>query len=572
MFPSKIFKRVAATVTATAMYFASVPVASALTDENVSNITNSGAVFCNGRDVQCFKDVGDEVRVEYTLQFSNGVSSSDRGHTARGKAIAVPSVIEDLKLEVVSVPSFPQPDGEYEFPGDEAFYQMTPEGGIEPIILNEELKIRTHVFGPRPDNEYYWDWYDPTDPDGTMDNHETELSTGDTIEVEHYPGEGLFAQADDDISYNPDEMDEKDRPRIIGLDGQTFKIDDEYLRDTELANASMGAMERKYPYDLIQLNTPARPGITTLKLSGTVTTKSERAYLPIRVRNVYWKCSQEGGGSGSYEEGCQALAEYQWGRIESRLPRYSLTDQAITEDNVRNSTPHGLNGYNCSVNEDLSVTEGRPVLDRLGVDLAPRPLKYKIWDRYTNDELYEGTYDSYGDAYAKTFTLKANKAVQYHVAGYGVPEDGCDQSGVLIEKCSALPNGSSLEGPCGAAVAGVTVPLLLLIPLGVMVALQVPGFDKLDQQLDSALRIAKGEFLNGLGIDTGNFYEVAERADEQAARIAPLIGIGVGVLGAIAVALVAGSELTKSCGVTSAEVSSRLESSSVNGGRSSSRS
>ena len=207
------------------------------------------------------------------------------------------------------------------------------------------------------------------------------------------------------------------------------------------------------------------------------------------------------------------------------------------------------------------MTEGRPVLDRLGADLVPRPLPFKF-NGPSVEPIYEGTYSGFGEAYASVFTLKSNPDVQYHVAGYGVEDDGCDQSGVLIQKCDFVADGSSVKSPCGAAIAGVTLPMLLLIPLGVMSALRAPGFDKLDQQLDSALRIAQGEFLNGVGINPGNFYQVANNAGEQAARIAPLIGIAVGVLGAIAVAIVAGTELSKACELNTSGASSRKDASS----------
>lgn len=559
---SQLFRRIGAAVTSVAMCASSVSVAQALTDGNISNLTNSGLAFCNGRDVQCFKEVGDEVRVEYTIQFSNGVSSSDHGQTARGKAIAIPSVIENVELEVVSVSTFPQEDGEIGYPADESFYQMTPEGGIEPIVLNEELNIRTLEYGPDADEDSdYWEWRDPEDPNFAEEKQRTVLSTGDEIDVERYVGEDFFKAADYRFGLAVEDPAGVEELDVVGLNGMDLGTKEYYWDEGPLANISIGVMERKYPYDIIAMNAIPRPGITTLKLSGTVKTKSEQAYLPIRVRDSYWKCSQEGGGPGSYEEGCQSLAEYAWGRIESRLPRYSLDDQAVTQANIENSTPHGLNGYNCSVNEDLSVTEGRPVLDRLGADLVPRPLPFRF-NGPSVEPIYEGTYSGFGEAYASVFTLKSNPDVQYHVAGYGVEDDGCDQSGVLIQKCDFVADGSSVKSPCGAAIAGVTLPMLLLIPLGVMSALRAPGFDKLDQQLDSALRIAQGEFLNGVGINPGNFYQVANNAGEQAARIAPLIGIAVGVLGAIAVAIVAGTELSKACELNTSGASSRRDGSS----------
>uniref|UniRef100_K7DNE0 p53 apoptosis effector related to PMP-22 n=1 Tax=Pan troglodytes TaxID=9598 RepID=K7DNE0_PANTR len=39
----------------------------------------------------------------------------------------------------------------------------------------------------------------------------------------------------------------------------------------------------------------------------------------VQTSSLWWKCSQEGGGSGSYEEGCQSLMEYAWGRAAAAM-------------------------------------------------------------------------------------------------------------------------------------------------------------------------------------------------------------------------------------------------------------
>lgn len=45
-------------------------------------------------------------------------------------------------------------------------------------------------------------------------------------------------------------------------------------------------------------------------ISRTMLTSSDH----VQTASLFWKCSQEGGDSGSYEEGCQSLTDYGWGR------------------------------------------------------------------------------------------------------------------------------------------------------------------------------------------------------------------------------------------------------------------
>ena len=76
----------------------------------------------------------------------------------------------------------------------------------------------------------------------------------------------------------------------------------------------------KYPYDgymdstkvdLYTFGTRGNRGVVGLRVTFTVDDEQVRksSFIPVDVRNT-WKCSQEGDGPGSYEEGCQNLGEY----------------------------------------------------------------------------------------------------------------------------------------------------------------------------------------------------------------------------------------------------------------------
>ena len=577
-------------VTTTAMCLTAAPNANALKTDNVHNPGNSGGVNCNGKDVECFEKVGDKVEVEYTLQFNNGVLSSDHGQTARGRAVAFPSVLEDVKLELVSVPA----------QGD---IVVTPSGGVAVEQVNKEVPLKDATFDTGKE-----EWT----PDATGGNVDTHVKKQADFYATRLTADELFKE----VEYYREQN---------GQTGQVDVISSHTTSDdtSVLHNISIGSMRRDMPYDVLVFGTAPRAGITTLKLKGTVTTKSEKTYLPVRVRDVFWQCFQEGAGAGSDAEACKSLAELSWGRIESPLPEYSLEDQTVTDRVYRQHTEHGLNGApQCSVTTDLSVSEGREVLDRIGADVTPR--------------------QSFGDKYVEEFTLKANPTVTYLVGGFGVMEDGCDQAGILVQKCdftlekqpdgsvivifninnvtnvsikesgykteqrpdgtwiitttdgkpvtgnvtlnynvggkqyskvinittnnnSTLSSGnqlssgkgqagegSSVDGKCIASIVGLTAPLLLLIPLGILSQVQIPGFEHVHVQLNEAMRAINDEAQRTFGIHDADrsrrANSLAEQAQAAAAQAGPMIGAAAGALGAVAVALTLGDLAMRACG------------------------
>ena len=586
----RALKAAVVAVTTAAMCLTAAPNANALKTDNVHNPGNSGGVNCNGKDVECFEKVGDKVEVEYTLQFNNGVLSSDHGQTARGRAVAFPSVLEDVKLELVSVPA----------QGD---IVVTPSGGVAVEQVNKEVPLKDATFDTGKE-----EWT----PDATGGNVDTHVKKQADFYATRLTADELFKE----VEYYREQN---------GQTGQVDVISSHTTSDdtSVLHNISIGSMRRDMPYDVLVFGTAPRAGITTLKLKGTVTTKSEKTYLPVRVRDVFWQCFQEGAGAGSDAEACKSLAELSWGRIESPLPEYSLEDQTVTDRVYRQHTEHGLNGApQCSVTTDLSVSEGREVLDRIGADVTPR--------------------QSFGDKYVEEFTLKANPTVTYLVGGFGVMEDGCDQAGILVQKCdftlekqpdgsvivifninnvtnvsikesgykteqrpdgtwiitttdgkpvtgnvtlnynvggkqyskvinittnnnSTLSSGnqlssgkgqagegSSVDGKCIASIVGLTAPLLLLIPLGILSQVQIPGFEHVHVQLNEAMRAINDEAQRTFGIHDADrsrrANSLAEQAQAAAAQAGPMIGAAAGALGAVAVALTLGDLAMRACG------------------------
>lgn len=385
--------------------------AQALLSDNVHNSGAGGMVNCNGGDI-CVEKVGDEVQVSYEIQFGNILHSSDHGQTATGSLIAFPSVIQNPKLEVVSTSI----EGKRINPSlhIDGFPTHTFKKPVDVPLLTED-ELETADLNPVKSNVGFTlkDEGDPQDDASYVSKFENDEYRFAT----HVKGEELVEKFKDGYEKykqkNPGES-VAGNGKIITYDAWnrvTSSRDSKVVDDHSLPD--YGAMEVDYPYDYLLFNNDSL-GVTTYRLTGTVKTESDLAYLPIRAKQGLWKCTRE-GLLGGYEAGCQSLAEYEWGRNRDVLPRYSLENDDVTRNNLKNDTEDGLHGsLKCAVTEDL----GR--YDLIGADVRPRDL---------------GGSSSWGAKYTQTFTPHANRAVTYYVGAYGVAEDGCDQAGVKISIC-----------------------------------------------------------------------------------------------------------------------------------------
>lgn len=383
--------------------------AQALLSDNVHNSGAGGMVNCNGGDI-CVEKVGDEVQVSYEIQFGNILHSSDHGQTATGSLIAFPSVIQNPKLEVVSTSI----EGKRINPSlhIDGFPTHTFKRPVD-VPLLEEDELKAAKLSPGESNVGFTlrDENNPQDDASYVSKFDNDNSRFAT----HVKGEEIVARYKDEYEKFKQENPGKNFPgngKVITYDAWRKAVDGgSVVRDLPLSD--YGAMEVDYPYDYLLFNNDSL-GVTTYRLTGTVKTESDLAYLPIRAKQGLWKCSQE-GNLGGYNAGCQSLADYEWGRNRDVLPRYSLENDDVTRSNLKNNTEDGLHGsLKCAVTEDL----GR--YDLIGADVRPRDL---------------GGSSSWGAKYTQTFTLHANPAVTYLTGAYGVAEDGCDQAGVKISIC-----------------------------------------------------------------------------------------------------------------------------------------
>lgn len=416
--------------------------------DEAKNIYNAGGGLtnCNGGDV-CVKKVGDELEVSYEVQFNNIVKSSDHGQTARGSMIAFPSVIKDPKLEVVSTSIEHGDDSDY----DTA--RKANKDNPYPIHkFDKPVEVPTHSFDNLEKEGKEWERGNVS---FRVNKGDDEKNDSSYKKYSSYSGEKGEKTGKEDGKWVDNDADffaahasgekiaqyakdfkaevEKDKGKYgdilsdTGIDQGKIKnsgyIDDTPEKPKDMiaveGTQDIGAMPLDSPYDYFLFHNNSL-GVQTYRITGKVKTESDLAYLPIRAKQNFWKCSQE-GGFGNYEEGCQSLMEYAWGRTNDTLPSYSLKNDEVTKRNVRKDGPNGLHG-----SLQCATTKENNKLDWIDDDEPVRNVDGNPSSAYK---------------YAQTFTLSAHPEVDYFVGGFGTKEDGCDQAGIKISLCQESDDG-----------------------------------------------------------------------------------------------------------------------------------
>ena len=427
--------------------------------EKASHVHNSGSggiTNCTS-DGFCTKKVGDEIEVSYEVQLGNIMRSSDHGQTARGSIIAFPSVIENPKLEVVST--------SIEYGGDKDLETMKKSSKDNPYPVHtfdkpveiptydaKELEEKNKKWqegniafqvaegkDPKDDSSYNPKIHKDKDRDGKETPRTEQFAAyvdGQDIADKH---KGLVKKIKDSGKWDDFKKNSHlkyDVENIINgnnydlyVSASTYTGDknDDNVFDNENMWALGGSndvamgMYADSPYDFYFFNNDSL-GVQTFRITGKVKTESDLAYLPIRAKQGFWKCSLE-GGFGGYEEGCQSLMEYAWGRTNDILPKYSLKNDEVTKENIKHDTKDGLhNSLQCAVTKET----GRN--DWIGEDDPVREL--------------DGT-TSWGKKYYDTFTLSyrssdpKSKQPDYFFLSADMNEDSCDQAGLTISLCEA---------------------------------------------------------------------------------------------------------------------------------------
>lgn len=197
--------------------------------DNVDNYAaGSGAINCRGGDT-CVEKIGDTAEVEWTIQATNAVQSSDGAWTSGQPVILVPEVVKNLSVTIDALP-------------DRTAYQEMVQENTEPSQDGSNVEPASY-----PAKEV--------------------KAAGRIVEVAEYP----YPQSE--ITNNLD--DGADKWGIVKIDSV---LGDE-------APSGSGWDAYAVPAD--------GGGIVTLTLKGEVTVESEDTYIPIRVTNSTWNCLLE---------------------------------------------------------------------------------------------------------------------------------------------------------------------------------------------------------------------------------------------------------------------------------------
>ena len=120
------------------------------------------------------------------------------------------------------------------------------------------------------------------------------------------------------------------------------------------------------------------------------------------------------------------------------------------------------------------------------------------------------------------------------------------ESGNRVEQ-----QGSSaeLDGKCIAGIVGLTAPLLLAIPLGILSQVQIPGLEGVSAQINGAIQQANDQIQRGLGIyDEDRAQRAAGIQGAFSIENPQMLGMAAGALGAISLGLLAVDGVMRACG------------------------
>ena len=117
--------------------------------------------------------------------------------------------------------------------------------------------------------------------------------------------------------------------------------------------------------------------------------------------------------------------------------------------------------------------------------------------------------------------------------------------------CIRDRKGSSaeLDGKCIAGIVGLTAPLLLAIPLGILSQVQIPGLEGVSAQINGAIQDANTRIQQGLGIYNADRAQRAAGIQGAFSIENPeQLGMAAGALGAISLGLLAVDGVMRACG------------------------
>lgn len=395
-----------------------------------SLIKGSGAVNCSPGEA-CIEPETKTAHVEYKVQFLGpGVTSWDHGQTSgRGGEVAIPNVLKNVKVTLDTF--YPSSEGTE---NKELDLEVIDVGASLPIYAHDESNLVGYLTERKYKNRSHY--YPSNNVKDYLPNVPVIISSFDDV-MEEREVDGMSGIVGE----------ERNKYAMRDLPEFAYTTLSGEIQTYDTANAEL--------YNYLTIS-PEVKGLYTYTISGDVEVDSdiEEIYLPFRAEQKGWKCSQEGGGVGSYNEGCQSLKDYFWG-YTGDLPYYNLNDKKANADLAARNTPNGLSG-----NPYCAVTRETGRADLIGDDVSPAVLnrsltifRKSLYDHYIEEGyLFDRPFSNHlhttynviknpsptysaAEMYYRTFNLFANSYNQYYVSGLGVDEDWCDEAAVKLVWC-----------------------------------------------------------------------------------------------------------------------------------------
>ena len=200
----------------------------------------------------------------------------------------------------------------------------------------------------------------------------------------------------------------------------------------------------------------------------------------------------------------------------------------VIENSIKNDSPVNVT-FPDNVN-DIIFTKGKEYFEEVkktdeGVTLVPRK------------DLKPGSYEASYFLVGPDGQSYGEREIEIHV--------NVENNTRTEQKGSS----AELDGKCIAGIVGLTAPLLLAIPLGILSQVQIPGLEGVSAQINAAVRDANDRIQRGLGIY--NEDRASRAAGIQGAfsiQNPEMLGMAAGALGAISLGLLAVDGVMRACG------------------------
>lgn len=209
------------------------------------------------------------------------------------------------------------------------------------------------------------------------------------------------------------------------------------------------------------------------------------------------------------------------------------TNKDLSEAKIDNSTSTGEIKIVLPDGSDLKdfvLTKNQELIEKI-VQTGPGEYTLKVAEGASGDVSYVLVDENGNQSTERHITIKLTERVTQNTGG------------VAGEKTRKL------DGKCIAGIVGLTAPLLLAIPVGILSQVQIPGLEHVSAQINAAIQEANNQIQRGLGIyDEDRASRAAGIQGAFAIDNPQMLGLAAGSLAAITIGLLAVDGVMRACG------------------------